>query len=69
MVVFYSNDMKSTPYDMICDNIDEKSTEAVHGLELIERWNGDENVGQGSNILLSYYHTKCLWMVLTGLTR
>ena len=58
VVVFYSNDLKSTPYDRICDSIDERSIEAVHGLGLIERWNGDENIGrtrlQCPAIIISY---------------
>ena len=42
LVMFYSNNLKTTPLANIMDENDEKAIEAVHGLVNITCWTGSE---------------------------
>ena len=58
VVIFYSNDLASTPYDRICEGTDARSIASVRGLVLIERWTGVEIIArsciQCPAIIVSY---------------
>ena len=46
VVVFYTNDLKETPYARICEGENARAIRAVHGVVDIERWTGGETVGR-----------------------
>ena len=46
VVVFYTNDLKETPYARICEGENARAIQAVHGVVDIERWTGGETVGR-----------------------
>ena len=46
IVLFYSNELASTPFERICNSGDQRSICAVHGSVQTERWLGYETIGR-----------------------